>query len=415
MKKIDIVVVLLSIILFFVILTIIAGTIIFLHYKKINSEKAGAIVAANADALIEANAEKNITMAPDLPPSPVFNPSSLDWKEVVVSAPWEKRDSHAFVVYKNKLWVMGGVDANGHVIHKSKGKGDAPTNVNYGDSPHLSDVWSSTDGKNWQLVLNKAPWGDRRSAQLVEFNGKMWLMGGWGPEIGYKSDVWSSEDGVNWKLKTANAAWPAREGHQLLVFQNKMWLIGGVKYGAHKIFPWLFGGITIGKDQLFNDVWYSSDGIIWKKATSNAGWSPRWDHASEVFDNKLWVIDGMDYYGNLYKDVWSSPDGINWTLVKKDPPFASRQGNAIINYQNRLWVVSRLNSEEYGGGANDVWYSSDGISWKKTDKDPLWTGREDVGVVVFKNRMWVFGGMDKNFTWTNDIWYSISNIDTKNN
>jgi len=119
----------------------------------------------------------------------------------------------------------------------------------------------------------------------------------------------------------------------------------------------------------------------------------------------------MDLKGNVYKDVWSSEDGMNWTLVNSNPPFLSRQGGAIVNYQNKLWVVGRLNSGEYGGGANDVWYSEDGINWEKTKQDPGFNGKEDQGVVVFKNRIWVLGGMDKNFVWTNDIWYSTSNID----
>lgn len=412
MKKINLTVILGIIILFLLIIIFVTGGAIFLYFKKVDSENAGAIVAANADAQIEANVEKNLPAAPVLTaPNPAFNPASLNWQEAVVSAPWEKRDSQAVVVYKDKIWVMGGVDANGHVI--TPGTATTPGNVDYGDSPHLSDVWSSVDGKNWQLVLNKAPWGDRRSIEVTVFDGKMWLMGGWGPEVGYANDVWSSEDGVNWKLETAHAAWPAREGHQLVVFQNKIWIIGGVKYGEHHILPWLFGGITVGKNQLFNDVWYSSDGINWKEATKNAGWAPRWDFASEAFNNKLWVVDGMNYYGTLYNDVWSSDDGITWTLLDKNPPFATRQGNAILNYQNKLWVVGRLNSAEYGGGANDVWYSDDGVNWKKTDKDSLWTGREDVGVVIFNDKIWVMGGMDKNFTWTNDVWYSTSNLDAK--
>ncbi|MCX6722559.1 MAG: hypothetical protein NT094_00650 [Candidatus Staskawiczbacteria bacterium] len=378
---------LITIILYFIIIITMIGGFIFSYFEKIN----------NKEVLEKIPVETS--------PNPAFNPASLDWKEVISSAQWEKRDSQATIVYKDKIWVMGGVDANGHVISQG--------NVDYGKAKYLSDVWSSEDGKNWQLVLNKAPFGDRRSIEVVDFKGKMWLMGGWGPKVGYKNDVWSSADGINWKLETSSAGWPAREGHQLVVFQNKIWFIGGVKYGEHHILPWFFGGITLGKNQLFNDVWYSDDGINWKEATKNAGWAPRWDDAVSVFNNKLWMIDGMDYYGNLYKDVWSSTDGITWSLVDKDPPFASRQGNAIIDYQNKLWVISRLNSSEYGGGANDVWYSDDGINWEKTKQDPLWTGREDVGVVVFKDKIWVMGGMDKNFTWTNDVWQSTSNIDAK--
>jgi len=372
MKKTNLIV-----ILFLLAVIIVVGGVVFARHNQPNGEKAPI--------------NKNTAETPPATPSPALDPALLSWEQAIAVAPWEGRDSAAVVVYKNKIWLMGGVDGTKRVI--------SPGNVDYGNSPHFSDVWSSTDGKNWQLVSEKAPWGERRSMQAVDFKGKIWLIGGWGPEVGYKKDVWSTEDGVKWKLETTSAGWPAREGHQLLVFQNKIWLIGGVKYTGNR---------------LFNDVWYSSDGKSWTKAAEDAGWSPRWDFASEVFNNKLWMVGGMDFDGNIYKDIWSSADGIVWSLVNSNPPFATRQGGGLINYQNKLWVVSRLNIPLYEGGANDVWYSNDGVNWQKTEKDPLWTGREDVGVVVFKDRIWVVGGMDKNWIWKNDVWYSTSNIDTKN-
>ena len=373
-------------IFFLFIIAVAAGLGIFgysAHLEYIKGE--AALTQAQNDA---ENLKKEEAIAETPPPAPVFDAASLNWAEATSSAQWETRDSHAVVVYDNKIWVMGGLDANGHVL--------SPGNVDYGNSPHFSDVWSSDDGINWKLVLDKAPWGERRSIQVVDFLGKMWLMGGWGPKVGYKNDIWSSEDGVNWKLEAASAPWPAREGHQLLVFQNKIWLIGGVRYDKH---------------QLFSDVWYSSDGINWAEATKNAGWSPRWDHASAVFDNKLWTIGGMDFKGGVFRDVWSSDDGIIWSLVNANPPFPVRQGHAVLGYENKLWVVSRLNIPAQGGGVNDVWYSDDGVNWQKTVQYPLWTGREDVGVVAFKDRIWVLGGMDSNWSWKNDVWYSTSNID----
>ena len=312
-----------------------------------------------------------------------INPASLNWEKITESAPWQERDSHAVIVFKNKIWVMGGVDATKRVV--------SPGNIDYGNAQHFKDVWSSSDGINWQLVTNNAPWGDRRSMQVVEFNDKMWLMGGWGPEFGYKNDIWSSVDGIKWKLEENSAEWPSREGHQLLVFQNKIWLIGGVRYDRHK---------------LFSDVWYSDDGVKWVKATDNPGWSPRWDHMSVVFKNKLWTIGGMNFTDNLLKDIWSSDDGIHWSLVNENPPFESRQGFALLDYKEKLWVISRLNVALYKNGPNDVWYSDDGINWQKTEKDPLWTGREDVGVVIFNDKIWILGGMDSEWRWKNDVWVS---------
>ena len=365
MKKSNLII----LVVFFVIILI--GVAIFLYYKKTNNTGDSQL-----SSLVKKTSQTKI------------DPSSLDWEEITSSAQWEKRDSHAVIAYKNKIFLMGGVDATKRVV--------SPGNIDYGNAPHFSDVWSSEDGKNWQRILNNAPWGERRSMQLVDFKGKMWLMGGWGPEFGYRNDVWSSEDDIKWKLEIKSANWPEREGHQLLVFQNKLWLLGGVKYTTH---------------QLFSDVWSSEDGKNWERATKSAEWSPRWDHMSVVFNNKLWTIGGMDFTDNLLKDIWSSGDGITWSLVNKNPPFESRQGFVLTDYKDRLWVINRFNVPLYGSGPNDVWFSEDGISWKKTTKDPIWTGREDVGSVVFKDRIWILGGMDKNWTWKNDIWASTANVE----
>ena len=106
MKKNTLTFILIAIILFLLIVLAIVGTLVFEHNKKINREITGAVVAADADALIEANAEKNITeISESTAPNPAFDPASLNWKEALVSAPWEKRDSHAVAVYKNKIWV----------------------------------------------------------------------------------------------------------------------------------------------------------------------------------------------------------------------------------------------------------------------------------------------------------------------
>lgn len=313
----------------------------------------------------------------------VKDKSLLSWQEISSEIPWEGRDSHGFVVFKNKMWLMGGVDGKTRLV--------APENVDYGNAPHFSDVWHSDDGINWELVVKKAPWKDRRSMQLVDFKNKIWLMGGWGPELGCKRDVWSSEDGAKWKLENSSAQWEAREGHQALVFKNKIWLMGGVNYSKHKV---------------FNDVWSSDDGKNWTQATANSGWAPRWDFAISVYQNKLWLVGGMDLDGKLYKDVWSSEDGVRWTLVSANPPFLARQGFSLMDYKNSLWVVGRLNSAQDGSGPNDVWYTEDGINWTKTKNDPGWTGREDFAAVIFKDNIWVYGGMDKNWAWRNDVWHS---------
>lgn len=72
------------------------------------------------------------------------------------------------MVFKNKIWLFGGL--GGGTI-----KVGSPE---YGEIPHKSDIWVSENGRDWQLVTEKAPWGERRSAGVVVFQDKIWLMGG---------------------------------------------------------------------------------------------------------------------------------------------------------------------------------------------------------------------------------------------
>ncbi|MDD5145333.1 MAG: galactose oxidase [Candidatus Pacebacteria bacterium] len=312
----------------------------------------------------------------------IFDPGLLTWEMATSNAAWEARDSYSAIVFKDKLWLMGGLDGNDSIL--------APNMVQYWRAPHFSDVWASENGKDWQLITQDAPWGKRRSIQLAVFKDKLWLIGGWGPAIGCANDIWSSTDGINWRMEASNAAWQGREGHQLVVFKDKLWILGGVRYDL---------GITK------NDVWYSEDGINWIQATSNAAWEGRWDHEVVEFSGKLWLLGGMDLNNKIYNDVWNSEDGISWTQVSESAPWQTRQGFGSVAYKNYLWVIGRFN-DAINGGANDIWYSADGINWQKTKEDPIWLGREDITALVFQDKIWFFGGMDASWKWVNEVWNS---------
>jgi len=310
------------------------------------------------------------------------NPTLLTWKKVEKKIPWSPRDSHGVVVYQDKIWLMGGLNGNGFVI--------TPGKVKYYKAPHFSDIWVSEDGVNWNLVTDKAPWGKRRSIQSVVFKNKLWILPGWGPQTGLKSEIWYSDDGINWNRVSGN--WPPREGTQLVVFRDKLWILGGVDYD---------------KREVKNDIWCSEDGINWYEVTSSALWAPRWDHKVIVFKEKLWLVGGMDLKNNVFGDIWVSENGKEWKLVTDHPPWKKRQGHEMVVFQHKLWLIGRFNEpNEKEREENDVWFSEDGIHWEKTKYSPPWLGREDFGTVVFRNKIWIFGGMTIDWNWQNDIWYS---------
>jgi hypothetical protein len=236
------------------------------------------------------------------------------------------------------------------------------------------------DGSTWTEATANASWEDRQGHTTLNFDNKMWVLGGH-QGVTRLNDVWYSEDGINWTQATANAPWTIRLGHTSVVFDNKMWVIAG---------------------DYKTDVWYSSDGINWTQATSNAAFGPRGDHTSVVFDNKMWVIAGVS------DDVWYSSDGITWTEATGNAAFGARQYPTSVVFDNKMWVMGGSLSAV---DLNDVWYSTDGISWVQATSSAAWFGRHQGSAVVYDSKMWVIGGYSPSVSPSNkDVWYSADGI-----
>lgn len=115
-----------------------------------------------------------------------------------------------------------------------------------GTEGNLNDVWSSADGVRWERAVARAPWSPRNHHAALEYDGRLWVLGGWGlagAREGNLNDVWSSTDGVTWRPATGQAPWLPRNGHTSVVFQNRMWVIGGWSH--------FIGGASV------NDLWSS--------------------------------------------------------------------------------------------------------------------------------------------------------------
>jgi hypothetical protein len=173
-------------------LLIIIGFLGFFFFQKILKTETSSQI--ELEEIKEGDREKK---------EKIFNPALLDWKEATPNAPWSKRDAHASLVFQDKIWIFGGLG------------GSENFDGNYARLPHKSDVWVSENGKNWQLIKENAPWGERGSPGMVVFKDKIWLLGGWEKQKSdHKNDVWVSENGMDWKRVLFFAPWQARSGHQ---------------------------------------------------------------------------------------------------------------------------------------------------------------------------------------------------------
>jgi hypothetical protein len=239
---------------------------------------------------------------------------------------WEGRHTAGYVVYQDRLWIIGGDVNQGH-YHK--------------------DVWNSADGREWALVNSgkPVPWGPRALHYTVVFQDKIWVLGGQtipaiaeAPEA-FHRDVWTTRDGVTWRpVKPREPYWSARGMiGGTAVFRGRLWVLGGGTYDTPQVKTRNF----------YNDVWSSADGVAWTRHVEQAPWPPRQYHDVAVFDGRLWVLEGYSPQGNR-NDVWYSADGVNWCEVSQTP-WKPRHAASVFVHDGALWMVAGNNME------SDVW------------------------------------------------------------
>lgn len=289
-----------------------------------------------------------------------------DWVRVTERAEWQPRDSSGELVFNDQLWLLGG----------------------WFDSfaPPPRDVWSSRDGSSWDKVTSAAPWRYSDLPMTVAFANRMWIMGGWTngrlEGHGATSEVWSSADGRDWKQETQHAGWSPRIASGIVEFKGRMWILGGTEnyyFGDHK--------------SLRNDVWSSEDGVNWRQEVAEAPWSARAYHQAVVLNDRIWILGGGNYVPEYHakNDVWSSADGIHWEQATDQAPWSPRLWFSALTYREHMWVLggwSNNPSKNWG----DTWYSPDGKSWKQLETEHNWKARHEHSSYVFKDQIYVAGG-----------------------
>ncbi len=241
----------------------------------------------------------------------------------------------------------------------------------------------------WSTVNNNAPWGRRSEHASVIFKNEVWVLGGGSNISGTQlNGTWSSPDGITWTQRSLATPWEKSNGnnvrieHAAIVFNNKIWVIGGYSMKA---------GVPPTR---MADVWSSSDGINWTQVTANAPFGVRNNLSLAVFDNKIWLT-GNTRIGSIAQpaDIWSSPDGITWTQRATNLPFGLRADTGFLSFDNKLWLFGgALFVGSNTSAANDVWSSSDGITWTRVLVAAPWTKRYKFASFVFDKRMWIVGG-----------------------
>jgi len=192
-------------------------------------------------------------------------------------------------------------------------------------------------GKLWTRAAATTPFIGRTGMKLIEFQGRLWAMGGY-VNSNYKNDIWVSDNGIDWTEAVSDAPWaPRSSGNnkathlKLFIFKNRLWLCGGNK----------------GYSSYFKDMWVSDDGMTWEKTYEFDGLP----NSYIIFDDKLWIIDTDT------KTFYSSEDGLSWVKQVNTESNIPTHGVHFLCYteNNKIYM--------YNGY---IYKSNDIFNWEST-------------------------------------------------
>jgi hypothetical protein len=210
---------------------------------------------------------------------------------------------------------------------------------------------------------------------------------------------------LSWSEAATSSAWEARDSAAAFVFDDKMWIEGGLDGNGAP--SGLHHEVEYGGALYFNDIWSSTDGARWKLEATSTGWKPRRSMSIVEFKGALWMFGGWSPEDGYQSDVWQSHDAVHWTRVTGNAAFVPREGQWVEVWNGKLWMTGGVNYEARKT-FNDVWYSSDGITWIQAPDAP-WPSRWDHATAVYDGKLWMTGGMDlgahKDNAY-NDEWYT---------
>ena len=127
-------------------------------------------------------------------------------------------------------------------------------------------------------------------------------------------------------------------------------------------------------------------------------------NAPLVMGNKLFLID------TFHHRAWFTGDDLKLSPIQLTQPWQGQiegQCSVVFDAGNgpRLWILGGRSPND----SNTVWRSTDesGTSWSQVypTHNKIWSPRSYFGCVVFKKKIWVFGGRHAD-GYLNDVWSS---------
>jgi len=328
--------------------------------------------------------------------------TSYEWQRLTASlAPgWRARDGNTltWLPTTGRYWSVAGW--NGY--QEPDGFSSVPPDSVYPPENTTDEVWSSPDGVTWtpELAHGHGQFVRRHSHNTMLFKDKLWVIGGDFHTGDYNHDVVSSPDGVTWTVELgpgkAPPPWSARVLQVSGVYAGKLWTTGGQNVDG-----------DLDAVVHHNDVWSSDDGVNWTQVAADAPASDtRWAGCGVLeglveFRGRMWLVgcarERSDAQGHsVSNDVWSTSDGVTWQL-HAEPPWKGKIWPSVVVWDDKLWILFGYTSGDpangwTAGNANEAWYSEDGETWRALPPDMPVPGSHAQGVAVTPEQILVAGG-----------------------
>jgi len=254
------------------------------------------------------------------------------------------------ISFGGKLWILGG-------------------------DPDTPAAWWSSDGINWNFFF--PPWPARESFAAAVCAGTLLVMGGKNNDGPYPlSDIWTYDD--HWSQYSV--PWAARSGMSVMVDSSN-----GV---------WVAGGINDIAGEIYNDVWFTSDGRNWQPQPA-AQWPPRVNAAAWAFGGNLYIFGGADGGGRALNDAWVLRAGSSqWVPI--NIPCEARFGACAVVSGNQVFLMGGIGSTSYA----DMLVTSDCTNWTRLTTSAPWGQRFGLAAGAFNGGVYVAGGDN----YKSDIW-----------
>jgi hypothetical protein len=155
----------------------------------------------------------------------------------------------------------------------------------------------------------------------------------------------------------------------------------------------------------------------WEVASTYPGWNTTRQEIVNL-NETFYAIGGMyQLEDNVIRmgvnEIWKSSDGLSWNLEVSNAPFPIRFEHVAILFKGKVLVIGGVkwegqNSDTIYGTPRllkDVWQSTNGRDYTLLTDNAGCGFRQGHASIVYNEKVWVFGGFNST-NYSNDIWYS---------